>query len=146
MDLVAQDKAAVKRTFKSALTLQPKQVLAVSWDVHSSMAASSYSVHFLEGVAFKASQALGLLSSLLRSVKSMSRNDLESQLQLHGVILTVEDTKTILEPCLDCAVWHAQSFDGYWCQLNFGILGQVFVTPAPIPSSGAPRHLTLFRF
>ena len=88
------DEAAIKRAFKSALTLQPKQVSAVNQDVRWGVAASSYSAHFLEGAALKASQASSLLTSLLNSVNSTSRSDLEAQLRL--ALSSVEDTKSFL--------------------------------------------------
>ena len=59
------DEAAVKWTFKSAMTLQPKQVLAVGQDVRPGISASSCSAHFPQGVAFKSFQASELLMSLL---------------------------------------------------------------------------------
>ena len=88
------DEVAVKRALKSALTLQPKEVSVVNQNIHSGVAASLYSAHFLEGAALKASQASGLLTSLPNSVKLTSRSDLEAQLWL--ALSSVEDTKSFL--------------------------------------------------
>ena len=51
---------------------------------------SSSFAHFLEGAAFKSSQASELLTFLLASVKTTSKADLESQLLL--ALSSVEDT------------------------------------------------------
>ena len=88
------DEAAVKRTFKSALTLQPKQVSAVGQDVRSGVSASSYPAHFLEGAVFKSSQASELLTSPLAPVKTTSKADLESRSRL--ALSSVEDTRSFL--------------------------------------------------
>ena len=117
------DKAAVKQTFQFALTLQRKQVFAVGRDVCLGI-ASSYSAHFLEGAAFKASQASGLLTSLLWSMKSKCKDDLEPQFWL--ALSSVENTKSFLgygqiaQSDTLGALMHS-----YQCQLNIGILGQL---------------------
>ena len=140
-----QDEAAVKCTFKSPLTLQPKLVSALNWDVCSGVAASLYSTHFLEGAAFKASQALSLLTSLLCCVKLMSRGDLEAQLWL--ALSSVEDTRSFLDHSriaqsdtlgaltaigmMSTSHWHPRTgFSPTWA----------------IPCFMAPCHLMLFRF
>ena len=65
----------------------------MSRDVCSGMAASSYSAHFLEGVAIRP-QASDTLTLLLHSVKSASRDDTEAQIQL--ALSSVEDMRSFL--------------------------------------------------